>query len=144
MPRKNLIFMVGIISLLFISGCAQLETDVQLTHRIFNSLCSGNRGVENLIDWETLKAVGMDVGQAYSKIISEKERADYRRAFFYNLTFSFKAAKGRTSAFFNWRVQNRVGNNTIVAADTTSGKVILFTLTIKGGKRKLTAIDWQQ
>lgn len=144
MKRKNLILIAGIITVLFISGCTQMETDVQLTRRIFNGLCSGNQRVQNLIDWETFKAIGVDVGQAYSNIVSEKERADYRKAFFYNFSFSFRSAGGRTSKFFNWRVNNREGNNTIVAADTAMGKAILFTLSNKAGKRKLTAIDWQQ
>lgn len=144
MKRFFLIFIAGIISVLFISGCVQMETDTQLTIRIFHSLCSGNQGVQGLIDWEKFKATGVDVGQAYSNIISEKERAGYRKAFFYNFAYSFQASGGKPSAFFNWRVKNREGDNTIIAADTKSGKVILFTLTLKNGQRKLTAIDWQQ
>lgn len=144
MKRKNLIFITGIITIFFISGCTQMETDVQLTRRIFNGLCSGNQRVQNSIDWQTLKAMGVDVGQSYSNIVSEKERSDYRKVFFYNLSYAFRAAGGSVSKFSNWRVKGRGGDNTVVAADSAMGKAILLTLSNKGGKRKLIAIQWQE
>lgn len=145
MKRRILIFIFGIISFSFICGCAKMaETDVQLTRRIFYSLCNGNQKVEDLIDWERFKAVGIDVGQAYSNIIAEKERRDYRKAFFYNFSHSFRLSGGRLNAFSNWRIKERKGEQTIVAVDTASGKTLLFTLTFRSGKRKLTAIDWEQ
>jgi len=121
-----------------------METDLQLTRKIFNGLCSGNQRVQNSIDWESLQAMEVDVGKAYSSIVSEKDRRDYRKMFFYNLSYTFKASGGRTSSFSKWRVQNIDTNNTIVATDTPSGNVLLLTLSHKAGKRKLTAINWQQ
>jgi hypothetical protein len=144
MKRKEIIFIIAIFSFIFISGCTQMETDVQLTRRAFNGLCSGNQRVEGLIDWQTFKAMGTDVGKAYSSIVLEKERRDYRKAFFYNVGFTFRASGGKVSGFSNWRVKNMVGNDTIVAADSAIGKTILLTLTNNSGKRKITAIDWQQ
>ena len=144
MKRKNLIFILGIITIFFICGCTQMETDVQLARRIFNGLCSGKQGVQNLIDWQTLKAMGVDVGQSYSNIVSEKERSDYRKVFFYNLSYAFRAAGGNVSKFSNWRVKGRGGDNTVVAADIPSGKALLLTLSNKGSARKLIAIEWQQ
>lgn len=144
MKRKILVFVIGVIGLLFIAGCTGRETDTQLSRRILNGLCSGNQRVQGLIDWEKLKAVGVDVGESYSKIIAEKERQDYRKAFFYNCAFSFRAAQGKISTFSNWRVSNRTDNTTIVATDTPAGKVLLLTLANISGKRKLIAIEWQQ
>jgi hypothetical protein len=144
MKRIKLIFVLTALGLLLMSGCAQMENDVQLTRRIFNGLCRGNQGVQSLIDWETLKAVEMDVGQPYSMLRNEKEKADYKKAFFYNFAFSFKAAGGRTTNFFNWRVKSKDALSSVVAADTAGqGKVILFTLTHRNNKRKLTAINWE-
>jgi hypothetical protein len=140
--RKNLIPLIGMIILLFISGCSQRATDVQLTRHIFNGMCSGRQGVQNLIAWESFKAMGVDVGKAYSNIVAEKERADYRKVFFFNVSYAFRATGGSVSKFTNWRVQKREGDNTIVAADSPSGKPLLFTLSNKGGKRKLIAINW--
>lgn len=144
MKKKKINFIAGLIIIFSIAGCIGAETDTQLARRVFNGLCNGRQGVQDLIDWETFKASGVDVGQAYSNIVAEKERADYRKVFFYNLSYTFKASGGKTSAFTNWRVKSREGNNTIVAADTAMGKVILLTLSVKKGKRKLTAIDFQQ
>lgn len=121
-----------------------METDLQLSRKIFNGLCSGNQRVQDSIDWESLQAMEVDVGKAYSSIISQKDRRDYKKMFFYNLSYTFKASGGRISSFTNWRVQNRDSNNTILATDTPSGKVLLLTLSYKTGKRKLTAINWQQ
>jgi len=144
MKNKMLVLILGIISALLISGCSQLETDVQLTRRIFNGLCSGRQNVQGQIDWEHLTAMGVDVGKTYSGIILEKERADYRKAFFFNISFSFRASGGKLSGFSNWRVKTREGDNAIVATDTPSNKVLLLTLTSEAGKRKLTAMKWQE
>ncbi|MCX7661121.1 MAG: hypothetical protein N2Z79_00370 [Candidatus Omnitrophica bacterium] len=145
MKKETLIFVVfSLFSFSFVLGCVKMETDVQLTRRIFYSLCSGNSKAEGRIDWERFKAVGIDVGQAYSNIIAEKERRDYRKAFFYNFSHSFRLSGGRLNAFSNWRIKERKDDLTIVATDTASGRVLLFTLTFRGGKRKLTSIDWEQ
>jgi hypothetical protein len=144
MKRKILLFGAGIISILFLVGCTQMETDVQLARRIFNGLCSGNRSVQNLIDWENFQAMGVDVGKAYSSIVYEKERSDYRKMFFYNLAYTFKASGGRTKAFINWRIKAQDSRKCIIAADLAVGKVLLLTLSYNNGKRKLTAIEWQQ
>jgi hypothetical protein len=144
MKRKNLIFTLGIIGLLFLSGCAAMDSDVQLARRIFKGMVSGSRRVQSLIDWEKLQAIGVDVGKSYSEVKSEKDRADYRKAFLFNLSFSFKSGGGKTSNFFNWREENKGADHTVVAADTGgAGRVILFTITHTNGKRKLTAINWQ-
>jgi len=143
MKRKRMIFFASIaIGILFISGCALMEDDVQFTRRIFNGLCSGNIGVANSIDWTTLVAMDVDVGKAYT-VLSQQNKADYKKAFFYNFSFAFRASGGKASAFFNWRVNSKDADKTIIACDTAS-KVILFSITTKGGKRKLTAINFQQ
>ncbi|KPK98527.1 MAG: hypothetical protein AMJ95_03995 [Omnitrophica WOR_2 bacterium SM23_72] len=129
---------------MLLSGCAQMEDDVQLARRIFNEMCAGRKSVENLIDWQTLKAVDIDVGSTYSQFRTENDKKDYRKAFLYNFSGSFKSAGGRTSNFFNWRLKAKDAASTIVAADTAGqGKVILFTITKIAGQRKLTAINWE-
>jgi hypothetical protein len=125
---------------LFILGCSSKEDAVSLTRRIFNSLCKGDQSIENLIDWENFKAVGTDVGKTYSALLSNKERYDYRRAFFYSFASGFKSASGKASSLFNWRLYDKDFDKVTVAADTRSGKVILFTLVLKDEKYKLQEI----
>jgi hypothetical protein len=145
MKTKNRITLTIFLALSFLAGCAQTESDVQLTRRIFNGLCNGRQAVEKLIDWEGLKAVETDVGQAYTTLKNEKEKADYRKVFFYNFSYAFKAAGGKASLFYNWRVKTLEPDKTVVAAETSGrSKVILFTLTRKGKERKLTDIEWEK
>ncbi|MFA5144932.1 MAG: hypothetical protein WC723_02885 [Candidatus Omnitrophota bacterium] len=144
MERKKISLIALLAAVLFISGCTGAETDAQFTKRVFNGLVKGNQKIQDSIDWEKFKAFGIDTGQAYSNIVSEKERADYRKIFLYNCAFTFRAAKGKPAVISNWRVKSREGDNTIVAADTPVGKALLFTLTFSKGKRKLAAINWQQ
>ena len=142
---KRKIFMTMFLSLLIISGCSRMETDVQFARRVFNSLCNGNRSVQNSIDWENFKAMNQDVGKAYSSIVNEKDRADYRKMFFYNLAYTFRASGGKTSIFVNWRVLSQDANNLIIGTDSSvNGKTLKITLSFNNGKRKIAGIDWQQ
>ncbi len=143
MKRVSLILMV--ISLMLLSGCTQkMENDVQLARRIFNDMCAGRQGVENLIDWQTLVAIDVKVGDSYSQLRTEKDKKDFKKAFLYNFSNSFKSAGGRSSQFFNWRIKAQDAASTVVAADTAGqGKVILFTIARINGQRRLTAIKWE-
>jgi hypothetical protein len=145
MRRKSRIALAVLLSLSFLAGCAPMENDLELTKRVFSGLCKGQQGVEKFIDWERLMAVEMDVGQAYSTLKNLKEKADYRKLFFYNFSYTFKAAGGKASNFYNWRVKALEPDKTVIAADTVGqGKAILFTLARKGRERKLTGIEWEE
>ena len=145
MKAMNRFFLIAVAVSLLSAGCANTEDDPQLAKRIFNGLCRGNQGVENLIAWQTLTAVGTDVGQTYSSFRTENDRKSYRKAFFYNYSNSFKSAGGSASQFFNWRIKSQDADKTIVAADTIGrSKVALFTISHKEKQRKLTAISWEE
>lgn len=135
----------GLMSVLcIISGCMGREGEVQFARRALYGLCAGKQKTEGLIAWERFQAMGVDVGTAYSQLRSIKEKADYRKAFFYNLSYAFKASKGRLSDFTNWQVKNRGVDTATVSVDTFSGKVLLMTLSDSGGRQRLIAISWQQ
>lgn len=141
----NKIRITVIIGLIFfMAGCAQPETDLQFTRRVFNGLCSGERRVESSIDWENFRAMGIDVGQDYAHLATEKERRDYRKLFLNGFTYTFKVSGIRASVFTNWRAQSTDVNNAIMAADTPSGKVLLFVISYKDIERKLVAINWRE
>ena len=142
MKRVSLILVT--LSFVLLSGCVPMENDVQLARRIFNGLCDGKQTVENLIDWQRFTAIGADIGKSYSQLRTEKDRRDYKKAFFYNFSASFKSAGGMSSQFSNWRIKSQDSVNTVVAADTAGqNKVILFTISRVGSQRKLTAISWE-
>ncbi|OGX17147.1 MAG: hypothetical protein A3K83_03705 [Omnitrophica WOR_2 bacterium RBG_13_44_8b] len=142
---KRKIFVTAFLSLLILTGCSRLETDVQFARRVFNSMCKGNRSVQNSIDWENFKSMGLDVGKAYSSIVAEKDRADYRKVFFYNLAYTFRASGGNLSIFINWRVLSQDAETVVIGTDSSiNGKTLKITLSFKNGKRKIAGIDWQQ
>lgn len=116
--------------------------DIDLCRAVFSGLVKGRYGVQKYIDWENLKAVGVNVGATYIKFTTEKERLNYKKAFIKNFSFGFKKVGGKLKAFTNWRIYNRDSEKTIVAADYR-GKIILFTIS-KYGKRKLIAIQWKE
>ena len=144
MKRKNLMFIAGLVSVLCISGCIGRESEVQFARRVLYGLCKGNQNIASSISWERFQAMGVNVGQAYSRLNSAKEKSDYRKAFFYNLSYAFKASKGQLSDFTNWQVKNRDADTATVAVDTSSGKILLMTLSNSGGRLRLIAIGWRQ
>lgn len=144
MKEKRLMIIAGLMSAMCIIGCMGQEGEVQFARRVLHGLCSGKQKVESSIAWERFRVMGVDVGTAYTKLASAKEKADYRKAFFYNLSYTFKASKGRLSDFTNWQVKDRGIDTANVSADTYSGKVLLMTLSYTGGRQKLIAMSWQQ
>lgn len=144
MKRKGLMIVAGLMSALCIIGCMGREGEVQFARRALYGLCSGKQKTQGLIAWERFQAMGIDVGKAYSQLMSAKEKADYRKAFFYNLSYAFEASKGRLSDFTNWQVKDRGMDTATVAVDTPSGKVLLMTLSNTGGRQRLIGLGWQQ
>ena len=144
MEKKSLMFIAAFISVFCIAGCIGQESEVQFARRALYGLCKGDKKIESSIAWDRLQAMGIDVGQAYSKLISAKEKADYRKAFFYNLSYAFKASKGRLSDFTNWQVQDRQADTATVVVDTSSGNVLLMVLSNTGGRMRLIAIGWRR
>lgn len=145
MKRNNLMIITALVSAVcIISGCMGREGEVQFARRVLSGLCSGKQKVESSIAWERFQAMGVDVGKAYSQLRSTGEKSDYRKAFFYNLSYAFKASKGRFSDFTNWQVKNSYADTATVSADTPLGKVLLMTLSNSGGRQRLIAIGWQQ
>ena len=118
--------------------------DINFSRRIFTGLIKGNSSVQRLIDWPGFKAVGVDVGQAYSTLPNDKERADYRRAFIEKFSSGFRQTGADSKSFTNWRIYDNKGEFTVVAADykEKDNRTILFALS-KGGRKKLAAIQWE-
>lgn len=144
MKRKNLMIIAGLMSALCIIGCMGREDEVQFARRVLSGLCSGKQKVESSIAWERFQAMGVDVGRAYSQLRSIGEKSDYRKAFFYNLSYAFKASKGRLPDFTNWQVKSSYADTAVVSVDTPSGKVLLMTLSDSGGRQRLIALGWQE
>jgi len=141
--------MLRIIIILFTLTCLILflfvspKSDLELCREIFKGFVEGNQTFENYVDWENLKAVGIDAGEIYRKFPSAKERKDYRKEFYKNFSSSVKRIGGRFEYMANWRVYSKSPTETIIATDYTAGsKTLLFTLS-GAGKKKLTSFKWE-
>lgn len=136
------IIIFGLFFIIFFSGGE--KSAPALSRQIFIGMVQGKQAVEKHIDWYELKALGIDVATIYSKLANEKERDDYRKEFFKNLSLGFKMSGGNPQAFINWRVYKVEGEKTIVAADYSGkGRTVLFTLS-RGRQKKLTAVEWEE
>ena len=119
--------------------------EVNLCRSVFSGLVRGDYAAQKFIDWNNLKAVGVDVGAAYSQLPGEREKLNYRQAFIKSLSMGFNQTGAKLSAFTNWRVYDSSGGRTIIAADVPKGTRILFTfLRSPDGKKRLTDIQWKE
>ncbi len=118
--------------------------DIIFSRRVFAGLVKGRTSVQKMIDWEDFQAVGLDVGEVYSGLPDEKEKADYKNSFIDKFSLGFRQVGGNFKAFVNWRVYDRQGRLCRVAADykAKENKTLLFTLA-QGQSKKLVAIQWE-
>lgn len=122
----------------------QMKTqELHLCQKAFRGLVKGSYGVQKFIDWEHLQAVGVDVGNTYSKFANQKEKVDYKKGFMRGFPLGFKQTGGKLKAFVNWRIFSQDAQKTIIAVDYTSkNKTLLFTVS-KYPKKKIVAIQWK-
>jgi len=142
-PILEYTILAGII-IVFLLFIFQLKTgDVNLCRAIFSDLVNGRYGVQKYIDWENLNALQVDVGREYQQSTGEKQRVGYKKAFIQSFSRGFQGVGGKFRAFVNWRIYNKVDNQTIVAADYQGhNKTLLFTLS-SSGKKRLTSLQWK-
>lgn len=117
--------------------------DTSVCRDIFSGLVKGSYTVHNVIDWDNLKALGLDVGASYRQLNNPQEKANYQRAFINNFALGFKRSGGKSGAFINWRLYDKDDKKIVVASDYQDyNKTILFTLT-NSVKKKLVDIQWE-
>ena len=134
----------GVIIVFFILSLGIPKGEVSFCRNIFKGLTEGRQSIQKSIDWENLKALGLDIGATYNQLPDAKEKQDYRREFIKNLSASFRGAGARFAAFSNWRKYKHSGIDTIIAADyQAKARTILFVFSGYGNK-KLTAILWEK
>ena len=120
------------------------QPDLDLARKVLSSLAQGRESIQAVIDWPSFKAMGNDVGADYEKLPSERQKLYFRKAFVINFSLSFKASGGELRNYGNWRVYSRDKEKTIVAADTVSKKTVLFVISKKYGKSKITEIKLKE
>ncbi|MFH0762492.1 MAG: hypothetical protein V1925_01210 [Candidatus Omnitrophota bacterium] len=148
MVKKENLILEGIILAVIVTGLMLFfhikNREVNLCRYLFNGLVSGNYGAARFIDWDNLKALDLDVAEVYDRLPSEKEQANYKRAFINGFAVGFSRVKARAKAFNNWRIYTKDSEETVVAADYKGqNKTLLFTLS-RYGEPRLKAIQWEE
>jgi hypothetical protein len=147
--RKIAILIVVIIALASGLFLRIKNRDIDFSRRVFYYLTTGRNAAQAMIDWQNLKAVGVDVGATYSDLPNDNERTNYRKAFINRFALGFQNTGGNFKSFINWRAYPKpygqdCANCAVVAADYQGkDKTILFTLS-KDGRKKLKAIQWKE
>ncbi len=119
------------------------EQDINFSRQIFSGLVRGSSGIDRYIDWENLEALNTSVGVRYTRLLNEKERANFKKAFIKNFSFGFNRVGGRLREFRNWRIYGQDSGKIIIACDYLRyNKTLLFALS-KFGTKKLIGLQWE-
>ena len=142
--------MIGIAVLLMAIGVIavfvmpRIGNHVEFSRRVFQGLVEGKPGVDRDIEWQHLKALGVDVGAAYVKLPNDQERLQYRKAFIQQCSEGFRRVGGKPEAFVRWRTQGRTNDGRVVVATDYEAKNKTLLLDVSGGWRKqVVSIQWQ-
>ena len=123
-------------------GIKWLHRDVEFCRSVFRGLAHGRAAVQQHIDWEHLKAVGVDVGATYTGLPSDLERERYRQTFVLAFSRGFELTGARATNFVNWRVAERQPDTITVAADYPLTKQTLLFVIPSAGTKRIGAIRW--
>mgnify|MGYP001580186415 FL=1 len=138
-PLKGVILFLAVIAILFLFKAKHNELDT--ARAALTGLIQSNSSVQGLLNWEKLKAVGVDVGAVYRGFKTDKDRDNYKKYFIRGFSAGFKEVKGNYQEFGSWRVYEKTVQKTVVAADYR-GKILLFTL--PKNEKKIIEIQWKE
>jgi hypothetical protein len=147
---KHSILILIVLSSLLLTGCAKTSThvartgpplnDVEFAKEVFRLMAEGDETVMDMVDWEHLKMLGIDVGAMYPKS-GDEARDRFARGFLKGYSNSFKSKGGSADNVSNWREQSRDASNTIVTADNAGGQHLAMTVTHIDGQQKVSTLE---
>jgi len=120
---------------------AESKVDMSFAKNTFEALARGEAKARESIDWQTLQAMGQNVGAEYVKLPSETDRVNFQQAFVSQFASSFRQAGGTPDQFANWRVSYHDDLKTEVAADSNGGTVTI-TVTERDGKERVSGLGF--
>ena len=140
--KAAFLLVVGIAVVIGVSFWLFRDQDIAFASRVFSGLVNGDKYVRDAIDWASFEAVGTDIGKNYSALPNDQAKLTYSKAFIANFSIGFNSYGLTSSSFANWRIYGRDKTGVTVAVDGPQSKTLLFTISNKGGKRKLVSIQW--
>jgi len=111
--------------------------EVRLCRRVFAGLVNGNEAVRAAIEWERLKALGVDVGAAYARLPDEREQQEYQQAFVRSFAEGFQRGGATLRSFTNWRLGE---DGTVSVEYPAKQKTLRFRLSATG--KQVQEIGW--
>ena len=119
--------------------------EVEFCRRVFAGLVNGDSRVCRLVDWDRFKALETDVGAVYRQLPNDTEKSQYQRTFVEHFSKSFRDTGGQFKSFANWRREDTLDGQVVVAADYPSKhSTLLFRVPASWWKKRLFAIQWKQ
>lgn len=119
------------------------HSDVDFCRSVFTGLAKGRASAQHHIDWQHLKAMGIDVGASYTGFRSEFDRVKYKKWFIQGFADGFARTGAEVGFFTNWRVAKRDGTRTTIEVDYPRlGKTLLFVIQ-SNGKKLVEEIQWK-
>ena len=114
---------------------------LEFAQRAFDLLSHGNLAVEEMIDWDNLKLEGKDFGATIRQIATatKKDIATFRKEIISNFGSYYRSSGD--GPFTGWRIESHSADSTTVAATSAKGEVILFTVSVKGGKQVISGLN---
>jgi hypothetical protein len=119
------------------------DPDAQFCHQVFTQLAKGKPEAAKHIDWARFKAIGVDLGAGYAQFPGPQHQAMYQRTFIMNFANGFRMSGAKPNTLTNWRVVDREGERTTVAADHRKAKKTLLFVVNSAEPRLLEEIQWQ-
>jgi len=107
----------------------------------FSLLSRGQLAVEEMIDWDNLKLEGKDFGAVLKQLAAStgKDPSTVRKEIIANFGSYYRGSGD--GPFSKWRIDSRDAEGITVAATSAKGEVILFTVSTKGGKQVISALN---
>jgi hypothetical protein len=121
-----------------------LKPDIEFAQEAVVLLVKGDPRVEEMIDWETFKTFGKDVGSTYSYMPGESAKAAFRKSFIESYSSPFRNSGETMEGLRSWEVESKDESRTIVTASHSPGKTLVFTIVIKDGRQKLSEFTGKQ
>ena len=123
------------------TGSFSTNDALEFAQTAFSLLSRGQLAVEEMIDWDNLKLEGKDFGAVLKQIAAstQKDPSTVRKEMIANFGSYYKGSGD--GPFSKWRVDSSDGEGITVAATSAKGEVILFTVSVKGGRQVISALS---
>ena len=121
-----------------------IKDDIDFARDAIVLLAKGDPRVEDMIDWETFKTFGKDVGTTYSYMPGESGKSSFRKSFIDGFSKAFREKGETMEGLRDWKMESKDGNKTIVTASYSPGKTMVFTILLKDGRQKLSDFSGKQ